>query len=298
MGGASLPDAPFLSTKIITQASRQLKEAAATINGELAGTDMTKRGASIAIGTVLLVFGLAGLGLLQTGVINPPASLGLVNQAGVKSPEPAPAPESAPQAQGRQEQTAQPPIQAPQPGGGPPAQVGQQPPAAAGGGPAVEKQVPVPQVGKGERRYPKQDQVTQPPPSQAPPKLAPSPEKRLQARPKIESKRYARRVAPSRKGKRLVIKFKFDPARDRPFDVARVHLGDKIRVKVYKVGRVDRRVYFTFSRNIDSPQGAVLQLKTMYSFKRPSRRPYRGYYEIEVKIIRGNRWNIMPRSFV
>lgn len=257
---------------------------------------MTKRGAMIGIGAVLLVFGLAGLGLLQTGVIYPPASPGPVNQAGVKPPEPAP--QSAPQAQGQGEQTAQPPIQVPQPGGGPSVQVGQQPPEAAGGGREVEKPVPVPQVGKGERRYPKQDQVTQPPPSQAPPKLAPSPEKRLPAHPKIESKRYARRAVPSRKVRPLVIRFKFDPAWDRQMDVARVHLGDKIRVKVHKVGRVDRRVYFIFSRNIDSPQGAVLQLKTMYSFECLSRRPHRGYYEIEVKIIRGNRWNIMPRSFV
>ena len=96
-----------------------------------------------------------------------------------------------------------------------------------------------------------------------------------------------------------MIRFKFDPARNRRLDVAQVHLGDKIRVKVRQVGYVGRRVYFTYSRSLNSPQGAVLKLETMYPFEHPviSRR-YQGYYVIEVKIYPGNRWNTKPRSFV
>jgi hypothetical protein len=70
-------------------------------------------------------------------------------------------------------------------------------------------------------------------------------------------------------------------------------------VKVRRVGQVDRKVHFTFSRNINSPQGAVLKLETMHSFGRPvTYSTDRGYYMIEVKIYPGNRWNIKPRSFV
>jgi len=96
-----------------------------------------------------------------------------------------------------------------------------------------------------------------------------------------------------------VIRFNFDPARDRGLNVAQVHSGDKIRVKWRRVGQVDSGVYFTFSRNINSPKGAVLKLKTRYSFDRPVMyRADRGYYVIEVKIYPGNRWNIKPRRFV
>ncbi|MDR3568231.1 MAG: hypothetical protein P4L43_09415 [Syntrophobacteraceae bacterium] len=97
----------------------------------------------------------------------------------------------------------------------------------------------------------------------------------------------------------VVIRFTFDPARNRPFGVASLHLGDRVRVKIRQVGQVGQRVYFTFSRGLNSPRGAILELKTMYSFERPvNLRGAPGYYVIQVQIYPDNRWRIMPRSLV
>jgi hypothetical protein len=115
---------------------------------------------------------------------------------------------------------------------------------------------------------------------------------------KIGEQHLHARKAPARQKGPVVIRFNFDPAQGRRLDVAQVHLGDRIRVKVHRVGQVDRRVFFTFLRDLDSPQGALLELETMYSFERAAYGRGRGYYVIEVKIYPGNRWNIMPRSFV
>jgi hypothetical protein len=217
-----------------------------------------------------MVVGLTGLALLQTGVIYPPASIGPVNLPEVKSPEP-------------------PPLS----GQGPSAQGGQQAPSEDLGTP---KTATAPQVGKGERRNQGQAQVEQP---RTTPGSAEIDRQRRQAHSKSESERYAQKVPPAQTTKPVVIRFNFDPARNRRLDVAQVHLGDKIRVKVRQVGQVGRRVYFTYSRSLNSPQGAVLKLETMYSFERRviSGRDS-GYYVIEVKIYPGNRWNTKPRSFV
>ncbi len=265
---------------------------------------MIKRGAIIGIGTVILVVGLSGLGLLQTGVIHPTE---------VKLPEPA----TSQQSQGPVNQTAPGAAPAPQSGVGPGTQAGtdlaksalqeHQPPS---GDLAAEEPVQVPEAGKGERRYPKEDQFAHPrsSPVQIQSELSQNAkttrapkcnEKRSQAHLKSESERYARKTPPAHSARPLVIKFNFDPARDRGLNVAQVHSGDKIRVKWRRVGQVDSRVYFTFSRNINSPKGAVLKLKTRRWFDRPVMYGAdRGYYAIEVKIYPGNRWNIKPRSFV
>ena len=269
---------------------------------------MIKRGAIIGIGTVIVVIGLTGLGLVQTGVIQPTP---------VKSLEPAPA--TSQQSQCPVNQTAPAAVPAPQSGVGPGTETGanlaespvqgQQPPS---GDLAAVNPVPVPapQAGEQERSYPKQDRFVQPRPSPVQvqrdisqddkttrkPKFE---DKRRQALHKSESERYARRTPPAQSAQPLVIRFNFDPARYRGLDVARVHSGDRIMVKVEPVGQVDRSVHFTFSRNINSPRGAVLKLKTTYSFDRPVIYPTdRGYYVITVKIYPGNRWNIKPRSFV
>ncbi len=246
---------------------------------------MIKRGAIIGIGTVTLVIGLTGLGLLQTGVIHPTE---------LKSPEMAPALQSGvnPGTETTADQTGQ----------------GRQPASADL---ATEKPVPVPQVGNnGERRYPKQDQVAQSPPTNDQTLSGPAQgakttrkpkfdEKRRQDRLKSDLKRYVRTKPPAHTAQPVVIRFNFDPAQYRGLNVAQVHKGDKIRVKLRRVGQVDRKVYFTFSSNINSPQGAVLKLETMLSFQRPVvYRTDRGYYVIEVKIYPGNRWNIKPRSYV
>ena len=120
-----------------------------------------------------------------------------------------------------------------------------------------------------------------------------------QARSRAAAKRPAQ-GRPALYGMRpVVIRFNFDPGRDRPFSVASLHLGDRVRVRLRQVGPVSRRVYFTFSRGLNSPRGAVLELKTMYSFERPANfRGGQGYYVIQVLIYPDNRWRIMPRSLV
>lgn len=97
----------------------------------------------------------------------------------------------------------------------------------------------------------------------------------------------------------VVIRFNYDPARCRPFDVARLHLGDRVRISVVRVGQVNRRVYFTFSGNLNSRRGARLTLKTMYSFERPVYyRGATGYYVVRIRIYPANRWRISPRSLI
>jgi hypothetical protein len=267
-----------------------------------------KRSVIIGTGTVILVIGLTCLALLQTGVIYPPASIGPVNLAEVKSPEPAA--ESGQQAPGTPNAPSQPPALSPESGGGPSAQGGlQQPPA----GIEAQKPIPVPQVGKGERRYP--GQLGQP---QTTPKSAEIDKKRRQTAEGLESKHYAhkyeserhahkyeserhaRKTAAASAKKPVVIKLRFDPARNRQINVARVHKGDKIKMKVRRVGHVDRRIYLTYGKKLDSEQGAVLKLGTKYSaYQRSRHYPNdRGYYVIEMRIYPGNRWNIKPRSFV
>lgn len=272
---------------------------------------MIKRRLILGIGTVLLVIGLAGLGLVQTGVIYPPVSAGAISLSQVKSPEPAAG--GGEKSKGPIEQTAADragsPALSPQPGGkletSASASVDVQAPARQ----MFEKPVPVPQLKKGGGGYP----IPQPGSEVQTPRLA---KKLGQAHIKTPdrqpaSKRYVRKSEPMRYARKapeaqragrhkgpVVIRFRFDPDHNDRLNVARVHLGDKIRVKVQRVGPVNRRVYFTFSRDPDSLQGAVLELKTMYSFEAPSYRHDRGYYVIEVKIYPDNRWNIMPRSFV
>jgi len=265
-----------------------------------------KRGVIIGIGTIILVIGLTGLGLLQTEGIRPTK---------VISPEPAPA--ISQESQCPVNQTASTAVAAPQSKVGPGTQTGadlsqgavpeQHPPS---GDLAAEKPVPVPQVGKDERLNPKQDQVALPRPSPVQiqsglsqdDKSTGKPrfdEKLKQAHLKSESQSYPRKAPPAQSGQPVVIKFNFDPARHRALKVAQVHSGDRIRVTVERVGQVDRKVRFTFSRHINSPQGSVLKVETMHSFSRPvTYPPDRGYYVIEVKIYPGNRWNIKPRSFV
>ena len=99
---------------------------------------MITRGAIIGIGTVILVIGLSGLGLLQTGVFHPTE---------VKSPEPA----SSQQSQGPVNQTETSTAPAPQAGVEPGTPSGPNLPESApqgsqpqSGDLAVEKPVPSP----------------------------------------------------------------------------------------------------------------------------------------------------------
>jgi hypothetical protein len=277
-----------------------------------------KRGAVIGIGTVFLVIGFGGLALLQTGVINPPSSISPVNLSEVNP--------SAPALQSAQAPT--PPVAESTPS---------VPQAPASRDMGRSRPVPVPQIGKGERRYPGQDQ---PWPGVSVLKQQGTREKHGLAARKTESKHYARKAksksyarktepksytrktssktyARNAKSERyahksppprfrkgwerpapVVIRFRFDPARNRELYVARVHSGDEIKVKVQRVGQVDRRVYFTYTRGIDSKNGALVKATAAYPPFGPVGFYERGYYVIEMTIYPGNRWNIKPRSFV
>jgi hypothetical protein len=255
-----------------------------------------KRGVIIGIGTVFLVIGLTGLGLLQTGVIYPPASTGPASLPEIKQLEQTPG-----SARSQAEQAVQQPS---------PAQGGQQ---AQSGTTPSEK--PAPQEGKGSEQAKAAPEKAGGPGPQArkekfdenrlrallksePKPNARKPESKRYAG-KTEPKRHASKAAPANTSKPVVIRFNFDPAHDRRLNVARVHLGDKIRVKVRRIGQVDRRVFLTFSESLNSTQGAVLKLLTMPAFESPVMyRPDHGYYVIEIKIYPNNRWNITPRSFV
>ncbi len=257
---------------------------------------MIKHGAAIGIGTVLLVFGLGGLALLHTGEICPRPSIGPVphietktgnletrnRDPEVKPPGPAlqktqvPSPragESSPLSQGVKPQTSQ--------------------------DQGRPKAVPVPQLGKGERRYPGQDQPAQ---RLSVPEGPGTFEKREVPGRVPEPESYAGRTGallngPASGMQPVVIRFRLDPAHDREIYVARVHSGDKIKVKVRRVGPVGRRVYFTYTNGIDSEQGALV--KAVATYNAAGLYPYeRGYYVIEMRIYPGNRWNIKPRSFV
>ncbi len=252
-----------------------------------------KRGAIIVLGTVILVVGITGLALLQTGVICPRPSIGPVNltaegtgsQGGSPSGE-IEGPSAALHAVPPPPQAAATPSVANP--AAPPSQAAARPSeVSAAGGPGSQ----APKSAQIDRKR-RQVQV-----KSEHKRYAKSVSKRHAL--KSEPKRYARKATPAHITKPVVIRFKFDPANDRRLDLARVHLGDKIRVKMQQVGRVDRRVYFTFSKSPDSPQGAVLMLGTMMSFEGQGiYRRNRGYYKIEVKIYPGNRWNINPRSYV
>ena len=236
---------------------------------------MIKGGAVIGIGTILLVIGLGGLALLRTGVIYPPASIGPVNLADVKPPEP-----------------AQQGAQAPEPAAA--AQTGQAPALAD---PGTQKSVRVPRVGKGERRYPGPELLEQ---LRTGGKESGGSEKRASAEHKSKSASYARGTHRAGGMRPVVIRFRFDPLRDREIYVARVHSGDKVKVSARRVGPAGGRVYVTYTSGIDSRNGALVKVGARHApYMRAGFNPYeRGYYVIEMKIYAGNRWNIKPRSFV
>ncbi len=283
---------------------------------------MIKRGAVIGIGTVFLVIGFGGLALLQTGVINPPSSITTINPS--EGNRPGSAFQSA--------QTLVPPVAESAPS------VPQAPASKDLGG---QRSVPVPQIGKGERRYPGEAHsgpglsVSKQQGTRVKRELAALKTEPKHFSHKAKSKTYARKTEPKSHSRRtvsksyarnakseryaqksssprfrkerpapsagpVVIRFRFDPARNRELYVARVHSGDEIKVKVQRVGQVDRRVYFTYTRGIDSKNGALVKATTAYpAFSPAGFYAYdRGYYVIEMTIYPGNRWNIKPRSFV
>lgn len=263
---------------------------------------MANRTAIVGVGTALLVIGLTGLGLVQTGVVLPPGpGKPVVEKTSALPAAGAPPPQGAVnQAQEQSRSIPKPSVSAPVPAPGK---------SSAKSGP-VRKPVPVVRhVSRAVRRGAGPQPVRK---SAGSAPGVPSgfvcrkvgvnresgPGALRASRKHFATGRVA--VSPVRAPVRPVeIRFTFNPARDRPFSVASVHLGDKIRVNVERVGRVNRRVYFTFSRGLASRRGALLELRTMYSFERPLYvRGGPGYYVIHVRIYPDNRWRIMPRSLV
>jgi hypothetical protein len=279
----------------------------------MGGTYVIKRGAIIGIGTALLVIGLSGLALLQTGVIYPPESIGPVSLTEVKPAEPAPAGAQAPQAQ-----------------------------VPASADLRSQKAIPAQRFGGSEHRNTAQDRLEQQrsarkgsgmsdvlrhtarkadskssvrkAQSKASARKADSRSfvHKAQAKSsvrkaeskshlyKAKSKSYARKAQPASGMKPVVITFRFDPVRDRELYVARVHSGDEIKMNVRRVGMADGRVYLAYTRNPDSKDGALVKVRAEHSMYRGiGYHPHeRGYYVIEMKIYPGKRWNIKPRSFV
>ena len=259
---------------------------------------MANRTAIVGIGAVLLVIGLAGIGLEQTGVIFSRTPTTPVAQ---KSPGPpvAAGPESQPAANQPPKQLK--PVPAP-PAAAPVSAARHSREKSA----AVKKQVRVSHQAKRAqerdtalRAVRKFAIATSNEQSNLTPQKHVSSRVRTHAPLKAARGYLALNRSPFAPTHPVVIRFTFDPARDRPFSVASIHLGDRVRVNVHQVGQVNRRVYFTYSRGLNSRQGAKLVLKTMYSFERPVFfRGGRGYYVIQVQIYPDNRWRIMPRSLV
>jgi hypothetical protein len=214
--------------------------------------EVTKFGV-ICVGAFLFTLGTTGLVLLQTGVIQIPGGTSqgpLEMQAQENGPE-----GSSQQAEQGEKQAVQgekrqlPSVQekvaqAPES----PAQNGNVAPEANA---SPEKPVPVPGVGSGSRQYPKTQELTQSE-QQGPAKsVVGGAEKPAGPKPQT----YARNPAGPPKGtppqvvtgkQPLVVRFEFDPRRNHEIRVARVHFGDRVVVKVRRVGDADHEVYLGF----------------------------------------------------
>ncbi len=140
----------------------------------------------------------------------------------------------------------------------------------------------------------------------------------------------------------VTVHFRYDPGSGREIPVAQVHLGDKVQVRIRRVGGAADRLYvglaaprggdsryagrgdrgpglptvvatpvrdvdeFTvtpafdiaqeLAGSLDSEGGAVLNIGTGRPRGSGSYVPARGYYDVEIRILADNSWNIRPRS--
>ncbi|MCE5332969.1 MAG: hypothetical protein LLG06_00110 [Desulfobacteraceae bacterium] len=203
---------------------------------------MKKRGIFIGVGTAMVIVGLAGLGLVQTGALFQAEPSKNVLQLPLPTPE-------ATQQSGQQVEPQQ-----PQPGpdsAQTPGEQSQQPPSAAAPQQKDQGPVPLPNVGTGNRSYPKpqvapfekgtteRKNAIEPPPGPAPNRQA------QKAAPRVTKERRHR--SETERGGPLVIKLRVDPERQRDeIRLARVHFGDRVVVKVRRERGADRQVYLTF----------------------------------------------------
>jgi len=188
-----------------------------------------KRSAVMGIGFVFLVIGLAGLALLLTAVVHRPASKWQFGLFDVKPPGPL---QEGPGRQAGLERRQLP---------GPPDGIKQTPEPES-----QTEQVPAPQSGE-EPRIPSPAVNT----NGASPAINPSAaESKPRPRPSPEA------LQP------VVIRFHFDPAQKREINVAQVHLGDSISVRVRRFGQADLGLHLAFAVPDTLETGAWRQWST------------------------------------
>ena len=67
----------------------------------------------------------------------------------------------------------------------------------------------------------------------------------------VESKRFAAKAGVAKK-RSLTVRLSFDPVRNKQIQIARVHSGDRVAIKIHRVGYPDSRLYLAFNVYGDS----------------------------------------------
>ncbi len=211
---------------------------------------MIKRSAVMGFGFVVLVIGLAGLALLRTEVVDRPASKGQPGSIEVKPqapsqegpgtqadlerrqlPEPADSINQTPKPGSQTEQVPSPQSGAINPRSARNGVGGQ---GLTSGDLAAEKAIPVPQADKGEEQGQTGPQGTAKPGAET----TPNPSLAVSKAPPRPSPEALQPV---------VIRFHFDPAEKREINVAQVHLGDSISVRVRRSGQANLGIHLAFT---------------------------------------------------
>lgn len=208
---------------------------------------MKKRALILGSGVILLGFGVTGLALMHTGLIYNPSNSGSLSLLEEKLPDASP---------DSSQQASLDGIMTPQAESS--TLPGRQSPNSERSAQNREddqltnkKAVPVPQVGKGLRRFPNQNQIAQPPVSKKKPQMKAERKTRGVDSRGLTAKAGASKVRTSKAGTSnkqvLTVRFSFDPGRNKQIKVARVHAGDRVAIKIRRVGRPDSRLYLAFN---------------------------------------------------
>jgi hypothetical protein len=224
------------------------------------GKSVKKRAFIVGSGVILLGFGITGLALMHTGLIHNASNSGSLSLLEEKLPDASP--DSSQQAAleamlpPQAESTTSPAQKSPN---------GERSAQNREDDQLTNKRaVPVPQVGKGLRRYPNQNQLAQPPVSNRKPQMKAERKTRgadsrnLASKAgahKVETPKAAASKARASNKQVLTARFSFDPLRNRHIKVARVHSGDRVAIKIRPVGRPDSRLYLAFNTYEDSMPG-------------------------------------------
>lgn len=220
---------------------------------------MNRRGIFIGVGTAFLVFGIAGIALLQTNLLKIPAGRGVESRLETPAPQPSPeVPGTTPGPTVKEEALPSNPETSSSPGAvsksetpqaSPPSMPQQQHQAEK-----AEKSVAAPRVG-GERRYPRQTDFELPKVQSKQNEWNAGSPSRSSGK-SATSRTYAQQKGMTAQRRQPVtIRVNFDPAKANNIRVARVHLGDRIAINVRRIGQADRQVYLGF----DLGDGRVVQ---------------------------------------